>query len=96
MTTAEKISECFRDDGQCCKKGGMTLQQACLGERPIITTEAKGTDNEKNRYEFRDGSSIVTDGLAWDLGLPGGCFCWEGEGHSEECTSEPLRLQPCS
>lgn len=40
------------------------------------------------RYDFLDGSSIVTNPEFWDFGFPG-CFCSSGVGHSDECVSPP-------
>ena len=42
-------------------------------------------DHERTRWRFSDGSAIVEANGAWDLGLPGGCLCWDGAGHNRDC-----------
>ena len=36
------------------------------------------------RHTFGDGSCITVAGECWDIGFDG-CFCWQGDGHDDEC-----------
>jgi len=85
MTIAETIAALLGDDGQVfTARDGRTLDEVCRDVGARVTTD--GFD--KTRYDFDDGSSIVVAGAAWDLGLPGGCYCWEGANggrHADEC-----------
>ncbi|HET6495377.1 MAG TPA: hypothetical protein VFH61_08445 [Thermoleophilia bacterium] len=82
-STAERVAESVGNDGQLFDG----LEAAC--EAAGGSRTARAYDSE--RWSFRDGSSIVVSGAAWDLGVPGSsadCYCWDpdGEGeHHEDC-----------
>ncbi len=89
MTIAQQIATRFNNDGQTWtapsdnpsnSAGEDHIQDVCL-DLAEDTSHTAGAD----RYDFADGSSIVITSSAWDLGLPGGCFCWEGAGHDDTC-----------
>ena len=81
LSTAETIGALFNNDGQQHDTAeGQTIDEVCRAAAP--NPEREG---EKTRYEFADGSSIIVTMEAWDYGLPGECFCFEGGGHSDYC-----------
>lgn len=92
MTTAERISEMFGNDGQCFETSdGRSLDDVCDDH---ASPHDKHVHFDAVRWEFDDGSAISSCG-AWDLGYHG-CYCWQGGGHSEECpysAVEPTEAQ---
>ena len=79
-TTAEQIAEQFHNDGQRWNTDdGIPLSHICEAEYPTTDRRADST-----RYTFADGSVILATDGGWDLGYAG-CWCWEGEGHTEAC-----------
>ena len=82
MTTAERISARYGDDGQCWVDGdNVTIDDACAAERGVTIDERPGTSGTV-RYTFSDGSVLTIAGDGWDLGFPG-CYCWQGAGHDQ-------------
>lgn len=85
-TTAEQFAAALNDDGLIWTTGdgeSFADLMARLGGE-----EVAWDGDETFRYEFEDGSSIVTSMGGWDLGLPGGCYCWAGVDkgrHAEGC-----------
>ncbi len=87
MTIAEVIASAFRNDGQVwtaaedlqgigIAKGDRipdACQRLCRKRREL---------GESVRFDFADGSSIITEGGGWDFGIPDSeDFCWLGGGH---------------
>lgn len=56
-------------------------------------TNVETRDHDETRFEFEDGSSIVTSGGGWDFGYPASarpglwCWCWDDGrgGHTTDC-----------
>lgn len=90
MTIAEEISALFDDDGMApfdCDV--ITIDEACSDRR--ATNEVRNGDSI--RYDFSDGSSIVTVSGAWDFGMPDSdCHCWLGAGHHDDCQRIPVEV----
>ena len=93
MTDADRVAKRFDFDGQ-----KFTVEVPYAGKTNIwraiestggLRVSFDGIDRE--RYEFRDGSSLVICGDCWDLGFPGhlsGCYCMaesNQHGHTENC-----------
>jgi hypothetical protein len=38
------------------------------------------------RWDFADGSCLTMAGGGWDFGYRD-CFCWQGVGHTDQCTA---------
>ncbi len=87
-STAATIAEQFQNDGLVFRtQDGTNLDDVCRERASNVVTD--GFD--KTRYGFADGSSLVVAGAAWDLGLPGGCFCWAEANwgrHADDCPVE--------
>ena len=80
-TIADQISALLHDDGQrWTSDSGETLAELCAKRGPRHITRA---DDE--RWVFEDGSVITACGGGWDLGYAD-CWCWQGAGHSDECS----------
>lgn len=85
-TTAQQVAALLDDDGQRweTRDGGVSLHDLATQNGARVTRR----DGGDTRYDFCDGSAIVTcGGHGWDLALSPDCWCWQGAGHSEECTS---------
>lgn len=102
MTIAERISERFPKGGQQWEnEDGEKLEDLCAAEAAECFDQYRHQTPFVVKYIFRDGSSIVTAGDAWDLGYCcdqigysyGSCFCWPAAGHSATCPYNPDR--PC-
>ncbi len=82
-TTAEKIADLLDNDGQNFETDdGRILGDLLIGEGAVLKWSNKYA---ATRYTLPDGSSITIAGPAWDLGYPD-CFCWQGVGHTDDCT----------
>mgnify|MGYP006908253567 CR=1 FL=1 len=93
-TVAHRVAERFHDDGQRFQDdAGIELETVCEELAVGISHRERGIAGAPIRFEFLDGSSIVVGGEAWDFGLPGGCFCMEGNGHNDDCWvgGKPMR-----
>lgn len=66
MTIAEKVRERFGDD-KFWSSRQMDLYEECLQHRVRIKM-----NGETWRYEFSDGSAIVTTSQDWSIELPKG------------------------
>ena len=86
MTTAEQIAKRFGDNGlSFTDSSGVTLDDAC---HEIACRVRHPVDHGTRRYLFSDGSAItIAHDAAWDLGYTD-CWCWQGQGHDEDCTAE--------
>lgn len=75
-TTAEHIAARFGDDQQRFRNdAGEHLDNVVLEEGAIVLIVDRARDIV--RYEFRDGSAIVTTTDAWSIGFPStACACW--------------------
>lgn len=88
MTTiAETVAAEFGNDGRVWKnEAGEKLEAVCKA-RGAKRNHSDARD--ATRWEFADGSVIVTAGDGWDLALSPGdddCFCWQGAGeHFNRC-----------
>lgn len=84
MTKAEEISRRFDDDGQKFEDAsGIEIDGACYASCGHPTRSGDWA-----RYEFGDGSAIITSVYGWDLGYsaPATCYCWAGNGeHLDGC-----------
>ena len=88
LTTAERISALLGDDGTVYQDSeGRDLAQLCEESGGAADERDSGTDNCLRRWVFSDGSAILDVGNAWDLGYAG-CYCWRGDGHTDECRDE--------
>ncbi len=86
-TTAQKIAEQLHDDGQVWETdGGITFGRLVAEESSRADWRDGYRTGEVVRYTFLDGSVITEAGAAWDFGYLD-CFCWQGVGHTEECTA---------
>lgn len=76
--TAQTIAALFGNDGTTWElEDGRTLEAVC-GDYPHTTEyQDRGMADGCVRYDFADGSAIVTFPNAWDvaLGQDLGCFC---------------------
>ena len=79
-TIAEQIAERFPDGQVFTDENGVELEAVC--DEKCWQQTRSGEDITK--WEFSDGSVITSCGVAWDLGYQD-CFCWKGNGHSEDC-----------
>lgn len=88
LTEAEAIAERFGNDGQQWQdETGRDLSDVCDEQATARRTDGR----DRTRWDFADGSSIVAAGAAWDLGLPGGCYCWAEANwgrHADDCTAD--------
>jgi hypothetical protein len=85
-TTAQRISDRFSNNGANWRDlEGYSLDEVCRREHPEVSKTPDYT-----RYVFADRSSIVAGQAAWDVGLSPHCYCWEGGGHSEECSRRAM------
>ena len=82
MSTAERISEMFADDGQVWKTAdGRILEIVCGDELGVVVDFGPhGAVSDIERFIFEDGSVITIAGDGWDFGYRD-CFCWTGAGH---------------
>ena len=92
QTIAEQIARQFGDDGQqWIDDNGQGLELVAGATANRTTYKEHGIAGSPIRYEFEDGSAIVTAGDAWDIGVPGHdleCWCWpeaQHEDHQEDC-----------
>lgn len=86
-TTAEKISDRFIDGQVFTNAAGEELDDVCEAEGGRLEYRDGYRTGDVMRYAFNDESAILIAGDAWDLGYPG-CYCWQGEGHTDECLSD--------
>jgi len=85
-TTAEKISDRYNNDGtNFTDADDVNIGQACEESTNIVYRHPE--DTRDHRYVFADNSVITFMGEAWDIGYPN-CWCWQGAGHTEECTNQ--------
>ena len=85
-TTAEYISKLLNDDGQNFTAAtGTSFKDLTLNAGALADWRDGYQIGEVIRYTFPDGSVILEAGAAWDFGYPD-CYCWKGEGHTENCT----------
>jgi len=65
----------YRDDG--CDLSTVLIDEVGRGE----------ANGDLVKYDFQDGSSIITSPGAWDFGHRHcACFCWVGAGHVDGCS----------
>ena len=81
MTTAERISEMFGDDGQVFEipvGEGLhrTLDSVSVDAMAHVDWK-HGLATDTYRYTYPDCSVITVAGDGWDFGYPD-CFCWKG------------------
>ena len=86
-TIAQQVAREMGDDGTRFRSGrtGAPLDEVCEAADGCSTT----VGYRALRWDFPDGSSIVVCGNAWDMGLLGGCACWEGADHGRHQESCP-------
>lgn len=82
ITTAQKISAFFDDDGQKFRAGGRDIWAECdaAGGRKTAYVE-RGLD----AWRFADGSGIIMAVGGWDVAAGPNCTCWAGMGHGDNC-----------
>ncbi len=86
-TTAEKIASLLHDDGQVWESDEGFLFTEMVEENGAHAEWRDGYRiGEVVRYTFPDSSVITEAGAAWDFGYPD-CFCWQGVGHTDDCTA---------
>lgn len=82
MAINEVVSAEFGHAGDCLEsvRTGASLHGVCVWYGARV--ETRGSDT---KYIFRDGSAILLrNGAWWDYGFEG-CWCWDTEGHGDEC-----------
>lgn len=84
MNIAQQVSRIFGDDGQCFDVGEIYIEDICQDHGSAIEYR-DGWNTYPVKHVFGDGSSIVVDDNAWDLGLTADakCFCFAGNGRCE-------------
>lgn len=71
MTCADKIAEQLGGDGTVWKlSDGRSVEDVLAIEAVEICHEARGSADDRVRYEFADGSAIVVMTDGWDVGYP--------------------------
>ena len=97
MTQAQEFAALFNNDGQTWTTAdGRSWSEVTDGWGGLKTRErAPGTEGPI-RLEFSDGSVLVEDGDAWDIGCntSDDCFCWKGAGCScgEDAPADPTNI----
>lgn len=93
MTTAEKISAQFDDDGACFFDAhGNDIREVMASEAVEIKWRDGYNCGSTVRYTFADDSAILVCGEGWDYGYTD-CFCWHNEndpqpdGHGRDCVA---------
>ncbi len=84
MTTAEKVSEMFNNNGFIWDVDGKNIGTAAEEMGGSLSEAPGGT----HKYVFADGSGIVMMSKNWEIALSGGegCFCPASSGaHEENC-----------
>jgi hypothetical protein len=77
MTTAQKISRRFNNDGRCFKDCDGYYLTEILEDTSVREDWRDGyRTGDTVRYTFMDDSVITVAGDAWDLGYPS-CYCWQ-------------------
>jgi len=95
QTIAQQISRLFGDDGQRFEADdGRDIGDVCEEKSARTDRERRGYAGCATRYEFEDGSAIVTRDGGWDIGIPhcAACYCWEGADHGRhvpQCIYSP-------
>jgi len=80
---ANAVADEYGNDGQRYEnRDGVRLEDRCAA---LAVNKKRSRNYTNTRYEFADGSSLVASDGGWDLGLPGGCFCWAGDRHERDC-----------
>jgi hypothetical protein len=91
QTTAQNIAEVLGDGALNTQVRQDRFTTVLLSQEP-----KRIQFQDRTRYEFKDGSSIVVSEWAWDLGIDDArhCGCWRGyrgygnyDQHSEACDS---------
>jgi len=87
-SAAEMLAKGYGDDGQNWDNDGDgDLEADCESQ-----AERHHRNGDAMRYEFADGSAIVTTPGGWDVGYSGvglDCTCWPSAGiHMHECPAE--------
>ena len=81
--TAHEVGARYGDDGQRFEDAdGVWISDAC--ETSGVQVD-QNWGREMTRYTFDDGSVITVAGGGWDYGYAD-CWCWDGTGHSDECS----------
>ena len=90
MTTAEKITARYDNDGQqWLDIYDIDLDDVCKAAGAEVEWRDGYRTGDTYRYDFPDGSCITVSGAAWDIGYPD-CFCWRDDGHSGcDCPLSP-------
>ena len=90
-TIAQQIADALNNDGQQFKTRP-TDDSEPLTFRDLVEQHGGSSidwrdgwqTGDVRRHTFGDGSCITVAGDAWDIGFDG-CFCWQGDGHDDEC-----------
>ena len=86
MNTAEQIIEQFGSDGQNWENdNGAHLDDVCAEAGSTVIWRDGYRSGDVYKHMFIDGSVITCSGAAYDLGYRD-CWCWQGVGHTEDCT----------
>lgn len=87
MTMAEQVASRFTDGQTYTTAAGESLDTVARAAGAGAAVWADGPSGTLTRYEFDDGSTIVDSGEGWDLGFGLGCWCWQTNGHDDDCPS---------